>query len=246
MDRKTKDDMFEEVLKEIAKGKKIKELMSIYGEAVRKNMVYIQRFYFAHCVEHRINEHKKLSFYHVLDSGMNLNYFKKIRKEVGEDTYVIKNLKGRNFRKYIGESILFVDNFTYKKSSYSMLLDILDHKVKYMDITKPGLPDFLQIIVDVYMLFAISTAWATTHIANALPPEVLHDQIVDVSDQQREPIDKLLSQIDFVVFHYKIKIGGKYVYREYEQPGSEYTTYEKLKELAIKSDSEYAAYVLKI
>lgn len=242
MDKKTKDDIFEKVLQEIAKGTKIKELMGIYGAVVRKNMVYIQQFYFAHCVEHRVNENKKLSFYHVLDSGMDLSYFNKIRKEVGEDTYVVKNIKGRSFRKYIGESVLFVDNFNCKKSRYSMLLDLLDHKVKYIDITEPGLPDFLEIIVEIYMLFAISTAWTTIHVANALPPEILYDQMVDASDRECQPIENLLDQIDFVVFHYQIKKDGKIIHKEYKQPGTEYITYENLKKLAIEEDAEYGYY----
>lgn len=158
-------------------------------------------------------------YYHVGESWSGKSYtMKKLKADHPGQVYAIANY-ANGFDKYLGEPILFLDEFRPDSMRYAELLSILnnyvlDVKCRYNDV---------------------KMMWTEVHITSVIPPEVLYRGMVPSYEREYDTFAQLRNRITYMVYHWKDAQG----FHEYQQPMSEYRNYDALVHLAThKPDKE--------
>lgn len=201
----------------VAQGKTPAEIFAIYPALLRYESLIKKAYFAKRDAETPIVRNVKVCW-HVGGSGSGKSYMRvKLAEEYGdENVYVMTDYAVGGFDAYNGEPILFMDEFR-GNMAFNVLMHVLDRykstfHARYSNIR--GL-------------------WDTVHIASILPPERVYANMVS-ENKDLDVYEQLKRRIDFIIYHYIDEDGN---YRQYEQPGEQYTNYEDLRELA-QSDPE--------
>lgn len=197
----------------IEQGKKPSEITSL-SISFMKHETLIKKCFF----QKRFSEiplHRKVTVYwHVGDSGSGKTYsYIKLMKDHPEDVYLFNDYDGSGFDLYEGQSILFMDEFK-GNIRFQLLLNLLD-----------------SYKIQLHCRYTNSYAlWDEVHISSIYPPEEAYRFMVDIENQNKDPITQLLRRIDTIVYHYK----NNDKYMTYSVSSTNYTDYQQLKDEATK------------
>lgn len=155
-------------------------------------------------------------YYHIGESGTGKSYaFVKLSEMYADDVFIGTDYANRCsslMDGYYGEKIVFLDEVKPDSIPYGMLLNMTD---KYR--------------IQLHSRYSnVFTLYTELHLTSVFPPEELYHGMVD-SNRATDSYNQLLRRITSVIYHYKI--GDEYC--TYEMRGSEYKTYDDLKQKAL-------------
>ncbi len=152
-------------------------------------------------------------YWHVGNSGVGKSYtYIQLCEEYGEDNvYLLTDYDNGGFDNYMGQPILFMDEF---KGSFKFQI-----LLNYLDGYK----------IQIHCRFSNAYAlWNEVHITSVYPPEKAYEFMVDESNRKTDRIEQLIRRITEIIYHYKEN--GEY--KTYAIKSEEYKDYETLKEKA--------------
>lgn len=152
-------------------------------------------------------------FYHVGESGSGKSYSAvALKQERGEENvYFVSQYNTGYMDNYMGEKILFLDEFK-GGIRFGELLVILDHYKTYIHARYRN----------------VLTCWNEVHITSVFPPERLYSNMVE-TNKDIDTSTQLMRRIDFVVYHWK-ENGN---YKQFLLPAVQYKDYDSLKAVAV-------------
>lgn len=201
----------------IEQGKKPNEIMDM-GIYYRQFEKSIKAHYFAKRYKETPAKRDVKVFWHVGESGSGKSHAQlELYEKYGEnEVYLMTDYENGGFDSYMGEKVLFMDEFK-GGIQFSKLLT-------YLDVYK----------TQIHCRYANGYAlWTEVHITSVYPPEEAYNFMVDDSQKTRDKIDQLLRRITAVVYHY-IENGE---FKTFTQSGRDYIDYATLK-LSTKADTD--------
>lgn len=148
-------------------------------------------------------------YWHVGESGTGKTYtYLDLCEKYGEDNvFLISDYGFGMYDRYIGQPVLFLDEFK-GQISYSTLLVMFN-----------GLKQELRTRYE-----NVYTLWNEVHIASIFPPEVIYKMLCNSEFKDIDSYEQLKRRISFVVYHFKDDTG----YHEYTISGEDYVDYKDL------------------
>jgi len=218
----SKSEMLEQIQEMIDEGMRPEDIMSQHI-AFRQFETLIKKAFF----QKRFNEtpiQRCLKFYyHVGESNTGKSYtYVQLCEKYPDDVFLGSDYSNRCtalFDEYLGQKIVILDEAKPNSIPYGMLLTLTDG---YRT----------QIHCRYSNCYAL---YSEIHITSVFPPEELYYGMVDSGNQNTDSYKQLLRRITAVVYHYKK--GGQYF--TYQIPGSEYKSYDDLKERALSDGSGF-------
>lgn len=201
----------------IEQGKKPEEIMAM-GIYYRQFEKHIKAQYFDKRIKETPTKREVKVFWHVGESGSGKSYTQvELYEKYGEDeVYLMTDYENGGFDNYMGEKVLFMDEFK-GNMPFSKLLT-------YLDVYK----------AQIHCRYANGYAlWIEVHITSIFPPEEAYKFMVDDSQKIRDKVDQLLRRISFVVYHYV----QNSEFKTFSQAGADYTCYDDLK-LSAKANTK--------
>lgn len=228
--RKMTKAIYNEFFDYYSQGMTLKEILIKFEDLSKANLLKIKDTYFRKYTRDVGLFRENVVYYNIVEAEIAKDCLDHLIKKHSENTYLVNNLKSKTFKDYLGEKTLFVYDFTEKDSNYTELIYILD------DLFRPVYNRKIRIL----------GIWNEVQFTSSYSPEDLHYRLEKDKYDEKLSVKGLLWRVNYVVFHYKLEVSGKVVYREYKVHVDSYNTYDELKEQAIANDPEYAAYILKI
>lgn len=148
-------------------------------------------------------------------TGKSYTYVNLVKMHGEESVYLLSDYSIGGLDNYMGEPILFMDEFK-GDLKFQLLLDYLEGYKK-------------QIHCRYENAFAL---WTEVHITSIYAPDEVYDLMTQNVNRKRDSIEQLLKRISVIIYHYKK--GGEYC--KYEMNANKYVSYEDLKQRAF-SDS---------
>lgn len=203
----------------IEQGKKPDEIveMGIYYRQFEK---HIKAQYFAKRFKETPTKREVKVFWHVGESGSGKSYTQvELYEKYGEDeVYLMTDYENGGFDNYMGEKVLFMDEFKGGMKFQTLL--------NYTDKYK----------TQIHCRYANGYAlWTEVHITSIFPPEEAYNFMVDDDKKTRDRIDQLLRRLHSVVYHY-VENGE---FKTFSQSGADYTNYDNLKGSAKADKSDF-------
>lgn len=196
----------------IEQGKKPNEIMEM-GLQFRQHEKHIKAHYFAKRFKETPVKRVVKVFWHVGESGSGKSHTQlELYEKYGTDeVYLMTDYENGGFDNYMGEKVLFMDEFK-GGMTFTKLLTYLDgYKTQ------------------VHCRYANGYAlWIEVHITSIFPPEEAYQFMVDDNQKSRDKVTQLLRRIDAVVYHY-VENGD---FKTFTQSGADYINYDTLKESA--------------
>lgn len=180
--------------------------------------------------------------YHIGDEPLSPYYITEMMGYKEQDVFYLTDFNQKSFSYYLAEPVIVACFENIEKEHRNLLLKIIKNEVCMIEIFKPNLDYMMSFFYPTMTWNFLPTIWTKTHISLPLSPEQVYAKLF-CSTKDWKTYNQFISHFDFVVYHYNFTIDGVINYGYYSQPSSEYTTYEALKELAIKNDPEYAVYL---
>jgi len=194
----------------IENGKTPNEIMEM-GLHFRQYEKHIKSHFFAKRKKETPTFRQLTVFWHVGESrsGKSHTVLDLIEKHGEENVYLLTDYDNGGFDNYMGERILFMDEFK-GNIKFQLLLNYLDgYKV--------------QVHCRYTNAYAL---WTEVHITSIYAPEDVYNFMVDASQRTKDKIDQLLRRITYITFHYT----ENNEYKTYTQSGKDYINYEQLKQ----------------
>jgi len=193
----------------IEQGKKPEEIMEM-GIYYRQFEKHIRGQYFSKRVKETPSRREVKVFWHVGESGSGKsNSQLELYEKYGEDeVYLMTDYENGGFDSYMGEKVLFMDEFKGGMPFTKLLT--------YLDVYKT------QIHCRYANAFAL---WTEVHITSVFPPEEAYHFMVEDDKKTRDKIDQLLRRLHSVVYHY-VENGE---FKTFTQSGADYINYDTLK-----------------
>lgn len=211
-DRQGKRSDLDEIQLMIDAGMKPNEIMC-QDIKYRKHEKIIKDAYFAKRINETPTYREVKVVWHTGESGTGKTYtYLDLVNTYGEDSvYLMSDYSSGGFDLYMGEEILFMDE--YKGGlNYQTLLDYLEGYKK-----------------QIHCRYANGYAlWTEVHITSIYPPEEVYDLMMHNINRKRDSIDQLIKRIDTIIYHYK----NSNDYCQYEMPSQRYINYDDLKQRA--------------
>ncbi|MCF8020270.1 MAG: hypothetical protein K9L62_12845 [Vallitaleaceae bacterium] len=175
----------------------------------RKHETLIRKTYFAKRYSSTPVLREVKVYWHVGKSGTgkSYTYVNLCEEHTQEQIYMMNDYDSGGFDMYMGEPILFMDEFK-GGLRFQVLLNLLE-----------------GYRMQIHARYANSYAlWNEVHISSIFPPEKVYRNMVDSENRTTDPIKQLMRRIDEVVYHYKI--GEEY--KTYTMNGKMYKDYDDL------------------
>lgn len=155
-------------------------------------------------------------YWHVGKSGSGKSFVaNQLINEHGEDAlYFVTNYENGCFDNYIGQRILFLDEFR-GQFKYSSLLVMLDH---YKSPIHARYSNVLAL-------------WDEVHITSVKSPDMVYENLISSEDRSIDTFEQLKRRINFIIYHWKDDAG----YHSYTLPMTEYIDYKDLECKALGS-----------
>lgn len=148
----------------------------------------ITKKYITHLMGKSPAQIPKKVFYMFGTSGTGKSYeYVKLCRAYGKDqVYRVTAYNNGAFSDYCGQKILILDDFK-GQLGFDLLVNIMSELVSYIPARYTNAPNL----------------WEEVYIISQLSPEELYEQMVPEEMRKAQPLEKLLSHIDFVMFCYK-------------------------------------------
>lgn len=206
----------------IEQGKTPNEIMDISIQ-YRNRETLIRKAYFNKRRKETPPIRKVKVIWHTGESGCGKSYtYCELCKQFGEDSvYLFTDYDSGGFDLYCGERILFMDEFK-GNLRFQKLLNLTD---RYK--------------IQIHCRYANAYAlWDEVHITSIYPPDEAYKFMVEPEQREHDKITQLLRRIDSLVYHYKQNNN----YKQFEIETKNYTTYEALKNKAMKNMEKFRPY----
>lgn len=225
--KKMTDEVYNELYDYYNKGMTLREILIKFEDLSPNNLLKIKDTYFRIFTQDIGLFRENIVCYNIVETDMGQHYLDYLVKQNRRDMYIVKTLNKKTFKDYLGERTIFVYNFTGDGSNYTALRYMFDDMVRTAYYAKTRIP----------------SVWREVQFTSPYSPEDLYYRMEKDKYDETLGVNGFLWRINYVIFHYKLEISGKVIYRKYKIPMKSYTTFEDIKAQAIKSDPEYAAYL---
>lgn len=168
----------------------------------------ITQHYYRHKLKAAPVERDIKVYWHVGPSGCGKTHvLHQLKSEHVDDVYLVSNYQTGYLDNYIGESILFLDEFR-GQIPFSTLLTMLQGYTSYFHARYHN----------------IAGLWTEVHITSVFPPERLYKKMVDAVDQDIDTIEQLKRRITGIFYHWK----NEQEYFNYYCEMQDYISYQHL------------------